>query len=78
MAKVLVLGATGNLGRHVSRQAIAAGHAVSVLVHKPSKLPAEAREYPAGQQDVASPGRIDLASRDARQKEAVDRPTDGR
>lgn len=77
MAKVLILGATGNLGRHVSHQAIAVGHAVSVLVHKPSKLPAEARQYRTGRHDVASPGRIDLACRDAWQKEVVDRPADG-
>jgi uncharacterized protein len=41
MSKVLVLGATGSLGRYVTQQAIAANHEVSVLVRAPSKLPAE-------------------------------------
>ena len=44
MSKVLILGATGSLGRHVTQQAIAANHEVSVLVRTPSKLPAEVRE----------------------------------
>ena len=42
MSRVLVLGATGSLGRHVLRQALAAGHDVTVLVRTPSKLPPEA------------------------------------
>lgn len=41
MSKVLILGAIGNLGRHVVQQAIAAGHSVSVLVRTPSKLPVD-------------------------------------
>jgi uncharacterized protein len=44
MSKVLILGATGSLGRHVTRQAIAANHQVSLLVRTPSKLPAEVRD----------------------------------
>ena len=41
MARVLILGATGSLGRHVLRQAVTAGHEVTVLVRTPSKLPPE-------------------------------------
>jgi uncharacterized protein len=43
MSRVLILGATGSLGRHVLRQALAAGHAVTVSVRTPSKLPPEVR-----------------------------------
>ena len=42
MARVIILGATGALGRHVLRQAVAAGHDVTVFVRTPSKLPPEA------------------------------------
>jgi putative NADH-flavin reductase len=41
MARLMILGATGSLGRHVLRQALAAGHEVTVLVRTPSKLPPE-------------------------------------
>jgi putative NADH-flavin reductase len=44
MSRVLILGATGSLGRHVLRQALAAGHDVTVFVRTPSKLPPEVRE----------------------------------
>ncbi len=40
----MILGATGSLGRHVLRQAVAADHAVTVSVRTPSKLPPEVRE----------------------------------
>lgn len=40
MKRLLILGATGSLGRHVLQQAVAAGHQVSVLVRNPAKLPA--------------------------------------
>lgn len=42
--RLIILGATGTLGRHVLLQSIASGHDVSVLVRDPSKLPKEARE----------------------------------
>jgi putative NADH-flavin reductase len=42
MARLIIFGATGSLGRHVLRQALAAGHQVTVLVRTPAKLPAEA------------------------------------
>jgi uncharacterized protein YbjT (DUF2867 family) len=41
MSRLLILGATGSLGRHVLRQALAAGHEVTVFVRTPSKLPPE-------------------------------------
>ena len=44
MSRLLILGATGSLGRHVLRQALAAGHDVAVFVRTPSKLPPEVRE----------------------------------
>ena len=44
MSRVLILGATGSLGGHVLRQALAAGDEVSVLVRDPSRLPAEVRD----------------------------------
>jgi uncharacterized protein len=44
MSRLLILGATGSLGRHVLRQAVAAGDAVTVIVRTPSKLPPEVRE----------------------------------
>ncbi len=39
MPRLLILGATGSLGRHVLRLALDAGHDVTVLVRTPSKLP---------------------------------------
>ena len=44
MSKIVVLGATGSLGKHVIHQAVAAGHEVSALVRTPAKLPAELRD----------------------------------
>jgi putative NADH-flavin reductase len=43
MSRLIILGATGSLGSHVLRQALAAGHEVTVFVRTPSKLPPEAR-----------------------------------
>jgi len=54
MSKILILGATGSLGRHVTQQAVLANHEVSTLVRTPSKLPAEIREKVAVHQaDIA-------------------------
>jgi len=44
MSRVIILGATGALGRHVLRQAVAAGHAVTVFVRTPSKLLPDVRD----------------------------------
>jgi uncharacterized protein len=54
MSKILILGATGALGSHVTQQAVLANHEVSTLVRTPSKLPAEIREKVAVHQaDIA-------------------------
>jgi uncharacterized protein YbjT (DUF2867 family) len=42
MARFIIFGATGSLGSHVLRQALAAGHPISAVVRRPSKLPPEA------------------------------------
>lgn len=42
MSRLIIFGATGSLGSHVVRLAIAAGHRVTVLVRTPSRLPLEA------------------------------------
>ena len=42
--RVIILGATGTLGRHVLRQALAAGHNVTVFVRTPSKLQPDLRD----------------------------------
>jgi hypothetical protein len=47
MARLIILGATGSLGRHVLRQALAAGHQVTALVRTPARLPPEARPLAA-------------------------------
>ena len=44
MVKIIVLGASGALGKHVAEQAVDAGHYVSVVVRTPSKLPASLRD----------------------------------
>lgn len=44
MSKIIVLGATGSLGRQVVAQALAAGHQVSAIVRTPSKLAANIRD----------------------------------
>ena len=41
MSRVLILGATGALGRHVLRRSVGAGHDVTVFVRTRSKLPPE-------------------------------------
>jgi hypothetical protein len=45
MTKIIILGATGSLGKHVTEQAVAATHEVSVLVRTPAKLPADLRDH---------------------------------
>jgi hypothetical protein len=43
MAHLIILGATGNLGRQVLRQALADGHDVAIVVRNPSRLPPDVR-----------------------------------
>lgn len=63
MSKLLILGATGALGRYVTQQAIAANHAVSTLVRAPSKLPAAVREkVTVHQADLATTSASDLVN----------------
>jgi putative NADH-flavin reductase len=44
MSKIMVLGAAGALGKHVTQRAVNTGHEVSVVVRSPSKLPATWRD----------------------------------
>jgi putative NADH-flavin reductase len=44
MARIMIFGAAGSLGRHVTEQAVAANHELSVLVLTPAKLPADLRD----------------------------------
>ena len=63
MSRVLILGATGSLGRHVLRQALAAGHDVTVFVRTPSKLAAEVLDrvsVPTG--DLSAPVRRNVVN----------------
>ena len=63
MKRILILGATGSLGRHVLEQAVAAGHHVSVLVRNPARLPAETRSLvTVHQADLGQIAPDDLAS----------------
>jgi uncharacterized protein len=39
MSRIALFGATGSLGSHVARQALDAGHKLSVFVRSPAKLP---------------------------------------
>ena len=41
MSRIIIFGATGSLGSHVLRQALADGHQVTVFVRTPSRLPPE-------------------------------------
>lgn len=62
--RVLILGATGSLGRHLLPQALEAGHDVTVLVRDPSKLPSGTRaRIRAVQGDALNPGAVDRALR---------------
>jgi uncharacterized protein len=61
MSRILLLGATGSLGRHVLHQALAAGHGVTVFVRTPSRLPSEVhRRVSVHRGDLSSPVPHDL------------------
>ena len=63
MAKIMILGATGSLGTHVTEQALAANHEVSVLVRTPAKLPADLRDrVTVHQADIATLPASELAA----------------
>ena len=63
MSRIIVLGASGSLGKHVVEQAVAAKHEVSVLVRTPSKLPADLRDsVTIHQADIATLSTSQLAT----------------
>ena len=59
MSKILILGATGSLGRDVVQRAVSTNHNVSVLVRTPSKLPADIQKkvvvYEADLTEMSTP-----------------------
>jgi putative NADH-flavin reductase len=64
MSSVVILGATGSLGRHVLRQALAGGHDVTVLARTPSKLsPEERSRVSLHTGDLTAPLPLDLIRR---------------
>jgi putative NADH-flavin reductase len=67
MSRVVLLGATGSLGRHVLRQALAAGYEVTVLVRTPAKLvPEDRSRISLHTGDLSAPVPLDLVrGRDA-------------
>jgi len=63
MSKIIILGATGSLGKHVIDQAVATGHQVSALVRTPSKLPTDLRDkISVVQADLATVAIAELAA----------------
>ena len=71
MARIIILGATGSLGKHVTEQALAANHDVSVLVRTPAKLPADLLDrVTVHQADIAALPASQLAAL-ARNQEAL-------
>ena len=61
MSRVLILGATGSLGRHVLRLAVSTGHEVTVFVRTPSKLSPELHEQVSMHTgDLSAPMPLDL------------------
>jgi len=63
MSRVVILGATGSLGRHVVQQAIAAKHDVAVIVRTPARLPAEVLDSVSVHQcDLSAVSTSDLAA----------------
>ena len=62
MSRLIILGATGSLGSHVLRMALAVGHKVTVFVRTPSKLPLETRaQVSLHQGDLSTIATMDLA-----------------
>jgi uncharacterized protein len=63
MSRVVILGATGSLGRHVAQQAIAAKHDVVVVVRTPAKLSPEVRDKVSVHQcDLSATSTSDLTA----------------
>ncbi len=62
MPRLIILGATGSLGRVVARETVAAGYDLSVVVRSPSRLsPAIAAQASVHQADLAAIPTADLA-----------------
>jgi len=61
--KVLILGATGSIGRHLVPQALAQGHEVTALVRDPSKLEARHERLRIVTGDALDPAAVDAAAR---------------
>lgn len=63
MSRIFILGATGSLGGHVLRIALASGHEVTAFVRDPSRLPATAGDrITVHRGDLARSERSELAS----------------
>jgi uncharacterized protein YbjT (DUF2867 family) len=81
MSRLIILGATGSLGSHVLRLALAAGHQVTVFVRTPSRLPPEARtQISLHQGDLATLAPRDIAQLISEQDSLINcagRVTDG-
>lgn len=61
MSRLILFGATGSLGREVLRQALAAGHDITVFVRTPSRLPPGALERVSVHTgDLSDPVPVDL------------------
>lgn len=61
--RVLILGATGSIGRHLVPQALAKAHEVTVLVRDPSKLVVKSDRLHVLKGDALDPSAIDTAVR---------------
>lgn len=64
-AKLTIFGATGRTGTHLLRRALAAGHAVRVLVRDPSRLTIEHPQLEVQRGDARDPEAIDRAIADS-------------
>lgn len=62
MSRLIIFGATGSLGSHVLRQALAAGKQVTVVVRTPSRLPPEAQtQVSVHKGDLSTLAPVDIA-----------------
>lgn len=62
MSRLIIFGATGSLGSHVLRLALAAGHRVTVFVRTPSRLPLDAQaQVSVHQGDLSTLAPVDIA-----------------
>jgi putative NADH-flavin reductase len=62
LSRLIIFGATGSLGSHVLRQALAAGRHVTVFVRTPSRLPPEVQTQVAVHQgDLSTLPPVDIA-----------------